>query len=157
MGSPIERTGLRPSCSFCPKCWSFECSLNEKHASPGSQRMHAQNPFFRSGTPPPISVYLGRHWRHLHNKMDQAFPLRFCILQAINNCTVVVGRPKNKATAIAYSQWRTWLMEFTANLQFVLVSQARPTSAKKKKGRIWWTAYTSCEYCWVGTLNFYFW
>ena len=32
---------------------------------------------------PPPSVYLGRHWRHSRDKMDQAFPLRVSILQAI--------------------------------------------------------------------------
>ena len=42
--------------------------------------------FFWSGTPPP-SIYLGRHWRPSCDKMDQAFPLRFCILRAIKNCS----------------------------------------------------------------------
>ena len=39
---------------------------------------------------------LGRHWRHSHDKMDQAFPLHFCILQVIKNWTV--GMPGNKAS-----------------------------------------------------------
>ena len=34
-----------------------------------------------------------------HDKMDQAFPLHFCILQAIKNWTV--GRPRNKANSQA--------------------------------------------------------
>ena len=38
--------------------------------------------------PPPL--------HHSTDKMDQAFPLHFCILQAIKNWTV--GRPGNKAT-----------------------------------------------------------
>ena len=37
------------------------------------------------GGPLPPSVYLGRHWRHSCDKMDQAFPLCYCILQAIEN------------------------------------------------------------------------
>ena len=32
---------------------------------------------FDQGGPLPPSVYLGRHWRHSHEKMDQAFPLCF--------------------------------------------------------------------------------
>ena len=46
---------------------------------------------------PPLSVYLGRHWHHSHDKIYQAFPLRFCILGVIKNW--MVGRPGNKATA----------------------------------------------------------
>ena len=51
-GSPIERQAWL--CSFCPKCWSFECSWSEKRTAPVSKRrMHAQNAFFWSGTLPP--------------------------------------------------------------------------------------------------------
>ena len=34
---------------------------------------------------PTLSTYLGRHWCHSCDKMDQAFPLRFCILGNKNN------------------------------------------------------------------------
>ena len=44
----------------------------------------------------PSFVYLRRHWRHSCDKIYQAFPLRFCILQAIENLTV--GRPGNEAS-----------------------------------------------------------
>ena len=38
--------------------------------------------------------------------MDQAFPFCFCILQAIKNWMIVVGRPGNKAsTAVTLAQW----------------------------------------------------
>ena len=84
------------SCNFCPKSWSFEHSRSEKCTALSSkQRTHVRNAFFWSGTPPP-SVYLGRHWHYSHDKMDQAFPLYFCILQLIKNWTV--GRPGNEAT-----------------------------------------------------------
>ena len=46
---------------------------------------------FQWGTLPP-SVYLGRYWRHSCDKIYQAFPLHFCLLQAIENWT----RPGNK-------------------------------------------------------------
>ena len=45
--------------------------------------------------PLPSSVYLGRHWHHSCDKTYQAFPFRFCILQAIENW--MVGRPGNEA------------------------------------------------------------
>ena len=50
--------------------------------------------FFRSGTPPPLCL---PRWtqHHLHDKMDQAFPVRFCILQTIKNR--MLGRPGNEA------------------------------------------------------------
>ena len=41
-------------------------------------------------------LYLGGHWCHSHDKMDQAFPHSFCILQVIINWTV--GRPGNEAS-----------------------------------------------------------
>jgi len=52
--------------------------------------------------PLPLSVYLGRHWRHSCDKWYQAFPLRFCILQAIKNW--MVGRPGKEA--IGYPDWQ---------------------------------------------------
>ena len=48
------------------------------------------------GDPSPPSVYLGRHWCHSRDKIYQAFPLCFCILQVIKNWTV--GRPGNEAS-----------------------------------------------------------
>ena len=42
-----------------------------------NNRRNSENP----SRPP--SVYLGRH-NVIHNKMDQAFPLRFCILQKLD-------------------------------------------------------------------------
>ena len=53
------------------------------------------------GGPLPPSVYLGRHWRHSCDKMDQAFPLCFCTLQAIKNW--MVRRPGNEAMSSV--QW----------------------------------------------------
>ena len=43
----------------------------------------------------PPSAYLGRHWCLSCDKIYQAFPLRFCILQPISNW--MVGRPGNEA------------------------------------------------------------
>ena len=51
------------------KCLKLQC-LGQK------PQEKASSSFFQLETPSP-SVYLGRHWRHLHHKMDQAFPLRF--------------------------------------------------------------------------------
>ena len=67
----------------------------KQHTAPGSKRRTCvQNAFFQLGIPPTY-VYLGRHWRHSHDKMDQAFPLRLCIPQVIKNW--MVGRPGNEA------------------------------------------------------------
>ena len=38
-----------------------------------------------NGRPLPHSVYLDRHWHYSRDKIDQAFPLHFHILQAIKN------------------------------------------------------------------------
>ena len=40
--------------------------------------------FNRHPPPPPPSVYLGRHWRHSCEKMDQAFPLHFIMYTTSN-------------------------------------------------------------------------
>ena len=50
-----------------------------------------------NGAPLPPFVYLGRYRRHSRDKLDQAFLLCFCLLQAIKNR--MVGSPGNKATA----------------------------------------------------------
>ena len=68
--------------------------------------------------PLPTSVYLGRHWCHSRDKWYQAFPLRFCILQAIKNWTV--GRPGNELLRMHFQLVLTAL-----NCQF----------ANKKEGR----------------------
>ena len=47
-------------------------------------------------TPFCLYTYIGKHWHHSRDKTYQAFPLRFCILQAIKNWTV--GRPGNEAS-----------------------------------------------------------
>ena len=52
-------------------------------------KIRSQACFFQSGTPPPLC--LSRWTRHSCDKMSQAFPLCFCILQVIKNWTV--GRP----------------------------------------------------------------
>ena len=43
----------------------------------------------------PPSAYLGRHWCLSRDKIYQAFPFRFCIMQPISNW--MVGRPGNEA------------------------------------------------------------
>ena len=59
------------------------------------RRTHAWNTHFHSRILPSPSSYLGRYWRHSHDKMGQAFPICFSILQAIKSgCW---GRPGNKA------------------------------------------------------------
>ena len=80
------------SCSFCPRVSNI-CEART-YGSCSRQRMRVQNVFFQLGTTLP-SVYWGRHWCHWRDKMDQAFPLHFCILQVIKNWTV--GRPGNEA------------------------------------------------------------
>ena len=69
------------SCSFCTKRWSFKCSWSEKRTAPCSELV-CEMCSFNGG--PPSSVYLGTHWRHSRDKMDQAFPFRFCILQKLD-------------------------------------------------------------------------
>ena len=60
------------------------------------------------GDPSSVYLHVGRHWRHSCDKMDQAFPLRFCILQAIKNWTV--GRPGNEATTEAHTDQHTSML-----------------------------------------------
>ena len=69
------------SCSFCS---SFNCFPSKKQTGPSSkEHTHKMRLFDQES--PPSSVYLGRHWRHSRDKMDQAFPFRFCTLQVIKN------------------------------------------------------------------------
>ena len=65
--------------------------------------------FFSIRDPSPPSVYL-------RDKMDQAFPLCFCILQAIKNW--IVGRPVNEAINLAYT-----LVRRTCNAQVHMASK----------------------------------
>ena len=77
-------------------CVFFLCLANTWNSS-AWDRNYKKRPQARSfnwGRFPP-SVYLGRHWRHSCDKMDQAFPLHFCTLQVTRNR--MVGRPGNKA------------------------------------------------------------
>ena len=78
--------------------WYTFCSANIWNYSSTWGTNYKIMPLARSldGGPLPPSVYLGRHWRHSHDKCSQAFPLHFCTLQAIKNWTV--GRPGNEAT-----------------------------------------------------------
>ena len=91
-GSLIERTSLRLYLAVsAPSTRVSNVREVKKCIAPGSKRTtRMQNVSFRSETP---SVYLGRHWHHTCEKMDQAFPLCFYILQAIKNWTV--GRPRD--------------------------------------------------------------
>ena len=83
-GVPHRKNELEAlSCSFCPKRWSFERSRSEKRTASGSKR-RTRNAFIRWGIPPSLCLPIGRHWRHSRDKMDQAFPLRFCILQTMD-------------------------------------------------------------------------
>ena len=75
--------------------WSFEHSWSEKWTAPGSKKEGVHKMHSCDGGPLPPSVYLGRHWCHSHDTMNQAFPLCFCMLQVIKNW--VVGRPGNEA------------------------------------------------------------
>ena len=44
----------------------------------------------------------GRHWRHSRDKMDQAIPRYFCILQAIKNWMVGARKQKVKLKPEAF-------------------------------------------------------
>ena len=54
------------------RAWTFTLHACYIKVQP-AQEVH----FFGSGTTPPSSVYLSRHWRHSHDKIYQAFPLHF--------------------------------------------------------------------------------
>ena len=77
-GVPNRKIKLEAfSCSFCPERWSFKCIAKY---------------VLLIGDPSPLC--LPRGTLTSFTKMDQAFPLHFCVLQAIKNW--MVGRPKNK-------------------------------------------------------------
>ena len=74
------------SCSFCPKHWSFECSWSKNVLLlVQKQKTCAQNAkcILRWETPP--TFCLPGYWRHSCDKIYQAFPFHFCILQMIKN------------------------------------------------------------------------
>ena len=121
------------SCDFCSKCWSFECSLSEKYTCSWFKMKTACGKCvcFWSGTP------LGRHCRHSHDKMDQAFPLRYCILQAIKNWTV--GRSWNEArisAILAYERYSYWL--FPTSVGQVLYRQTEIWVRNSCSKVTWW-------------------
>ena len=120
-----KKTSLRPCLVVSwPKCWNFESSWSKECTAPGSKRRtRAQNVFFRPWTPPSPSVYIPcRHWHHSHNKVDQAFPLRFCILQVIKNW--VVRRPGNKTNAYLHTLPNAHSITFQILMtQFILHQQ----------------------------------
>ena len=99
----IERMSLRlslvvsaPSTGVSNVCEAKNVPLQIRNEE-CMREMHSFN-----GRPLPPSVYLGRHSRY---KIYQASPLRFCILQAIENW--MVGRPGNEARVdlYMYSVW----------------------------------------------------
>ena len=57
-----------------------KCFSNVRNSSTWGRnyKIRPQTCSFDHGPLPP-SVYLGRHWRHSHDKLDQASPLRFFI------------------------------------------------------------------------------
>ena len=72
--------------------------------------------------PLPPSVYLGRHWCHSRGKIDQAFPICFCVLQAIKHWTV--GRPGNEATLDAFPDSVQTDMSLTLGVPATVVDPA---------------------------------
>ena len=80
-GLPKWRNELEAfTCSFHLKHWGFERLQSEKRTTPGSKRRTRVS----NASPHPTPVCLpSRHWHHSRDKMDQAFPLHFCILKAI--------------------------------------------------------------------------
>ena len=110
------------------KCWNFENSWSKECTAPGSKRRTCvQNVFFRPWTPPSPSVYIPRrHWHHSHNKMGQASPLRFCILQVITNW--VVRRPGNNGNAYLHTLSNAHSITFQILMtQFILHQQTTKT------------------------------
>ena len=106
-------------------------------------------PSLQLATPPPNSVYLGRHWYQLHDKMNQAFPLRFCILQVIKNW--MAERPGNEARICLLSCSLKLMIQhlpsvhiFPANrienenLVVVLISKAQCWSYDETWKTSWW-------------------
>ena len=77
-GSPIKRTSLRTYLVVsAPSAGISEVRKAKNIPLRNKERVHEMlSPL------PPLS-YLGRHQRHSHDKIYQAFPLHFCILQAI--------------------------------------------------------------------------
>ena len=140
-GVPRRKNELEAwSCSFCPKRWSFEHSWSERRTALGSkQKTHARNASFRSVTPPPVCLH--RHWHHSCDKWYQAFPLRFCILQAIKNWTV--GRPGNEASTATLSQEKWERVWWFSHIELVLID---PGISGDKN-------WSEVGYCWKSCFN----
>ena len=73
---------------FLTKCWSFKHSQNKNILLLDWNKERMRKMLFVFDWGPPR---LPRHWRHSRDKMNQAFLLLFCILQAIKNWTVEWG------------------------------------------------------------------
>ena len=80
------------SCSFCLKRWSFQTFAKQKNILllfQNEECIHKMCSFDRGLLHP--SVDLGRHQRHSHDKMDQAFPP---FLHTASNQNWMLGRPE---------------------------------------------------------------
>ena len=75
--------------------WTFETSVLGTETTKSGLQLCSFD-----GEPLLPPFCLDRHWCHSCNKMNQAFPLCFCILQAIKNRTV--GRPGNQASVYVH-------------------------------------------------------
>ena len=70
------------------------------------------------------SVYLGCHWHHSHDKMDQAFPPPF--LHIVKNW--MVGRPENEAilqSVIHQEKWQTVDAQISARSQQTIYNPSK--------------------------------
>ena len=90
-GPPL--TSLRKNAFFVLKQEQYVFHFANVWSSSAWSRNYKIRSQARHWGTPPLPLSLGRHWCHSHDKMDQAFLLRFGILK---NWTV--GRPGNKAT-----------------------------------------------------------
>ena len=93
-GSPLERTSLSPYVVVSTPSTGVLNVCKAKNILVQNKGSFNQRPL------PPI--YQGRYWCHSHGKVDQDFPLCFCILQAFKNWTV--GRPGNEAKSAHMKQ-----------------------------------------------------
>ena len=105
-GSPIERTHF--ACAFFvlkQEWYVFFCFMNVRNSSSWG-RNYKIRPQACSFNRASLPLCLPRKTKcHSCNKMDQASPLHFCILQVIKNW--MVGRPGNEANIYVHSQQLT--------------------------------------------------
>ena len=97
-GSPIERMPLAHMFFILNQAGAVRlllCRCSRFQHLGQKLQDKASSSFFQWGTSPSLSTYNGRHWRHWRDKLDQAFPLCFCMLQVIKYW--VVERPGNEA------------------------------------------------------------